>query len=425
MAEQRIKELRWVRAADLNPDPRNWRVHSQEQRAVFRQMAAHLGLVNAVIAREDTTGNLVLVDGHLRQDELPPDHLMPVLVVDLDEHEAAEAMATLDPIAGLAGTDVESLNQLIDQFGADMQELMQGFANSLGLGDELADRTNETPSKSEPDEIPDDTPPISKAGTIWQLGDHRLMCGSSLNSNAVTRLLVKDRPRLLITDPPWGVDYDPTWRNRLSAAGRSMGKPANDGIGFDWSKALDIYLPEVCYVWSPPDDLIVRFVDALKSRSVSIANILVWAKDTHAMSRGHYQRKHEVCLYGVREGCAADWIGDRSETTIWNIPNIISWGNRDFFNRNDPNARLRNDHPTPIDVETDHSTQKPVECMERPIRNHEGDVYDPFVGSGTTLIAAERQGRKCYAMEIEPRYVDMAVARWEAYTGRKAEKVMP
>ena len=100
----------------------------------------------------------------------------------------------------------------------------------------------------------------------------------------------------------------------------------------------------------------------------------------------------------MRKGATAKWIGDRSQSTVWDI----SW---------DKN------------VEGGHSTQKPVECMERPIRNHEGDVYDPFVGSGTTIIAAERQSRTCYAMELEPRYVDAAVARWEAYTGRKAEPV--
>ncbi len=115
------------------------------------------------------------------------------------------------------------------------------------------------------------------------------------------------------------------------------------------------------------------------------------------ISRGHYHWQHECLWYGVLSGKTAKWRGDRSQTTVWDI----TW------DRN---------------VEGGHSTQKPVECMERPLRNHEGDVYDPFVGSGTSIIAAERQNRTCYAMEIDPAYVDAAVTRWEAYTGGAAAK---
>ncbi len=108
--------------------------------------------------------------------------------------------------------------------------------------------------------------------------------------------------------------------------------------------------------------------------------------------------------HAVRDLATTYWRGDRKQTTVWNIHNLNLFSSE----KSEP--------------KTGHGTQKPTECMERPIRNHEGDVYDPFLGSGTTLIAAERQNRTCYAMEIEPRYVDMAVARWEAYTSEKAER---
>ena len=134
---------------------------------------------------------------------------------------------------------------------------------------------------------------------------------------------------------------------------------------------------------------------------------LVWVKQHFVLSRGHYHVQHEPCYYAVRKGAGASWRGDRTQSTVWNIPNPNPMG-----------GQLD-------DMNTDHSTQKPVECMERPIRNHEGDVYDPFVGSGTTIIAAERLDRACYAMEIEPRYVDIAVARWEQFTGEKAVQAAP
>ncbi len=127
-------------------------------------------------------------------------------------------------------------------------------------------------------------------------------------------------------------------------------------------------------------------------------------KQSFAISRGHYHWQHEQCWYAVKAGATAGWMGNRTQSTVWDIANLSPWGGTD-------------------EEFTIHSTQKPLECMERPIRNHEGDVYDPFVGSGTTIIAAERQGRACYAMEIWPCYVDVAIARWEQYTGGRAEQV--
>jgi DNA modification methylase len=123
----------------------------------------------------------------------------------------------------------------------------------------------------------------------------------------------------------------------------------------------------------------------------------MWAKSNFPISRGHYHWRHEACWYAVRGDATAGWIGDHSQTTLWEID----------LDRN---------------VEGGHSTQKPVECMRRPIRNHSGDVYDPFVGSGTTIVAAEREGRGCYALDIDPGYCDVSVRRWERVSGRQAVK---
>ena len=126
-----------------------------------------------------------------------------------------------------------------------------------------------------------------------------------------------------------------------------------------------------------------------------IRNQVIWAKPGFVISRGHYNWQHEPCWYSVRKGSTASWAGDHSQSTLWEIT----------LDKN---------------VDGGHSTQKPVECMARPIRNHSGDVYDPFLGSGTTVIACEQLGRRCYGLEIEPKYVDVILQRWENFTGKTA-----
>ena len=270
---------------------------------------------------------------------------------------------------------------------------------------DLLDRMHGLSKPDMPDEQPltEEPEPRAQRGQVWQLGRHRLMCGDSTSAEDVARLLDGAKPQLMVTDPPYGVEYDPRWRgsdiNSPGSVARE-GTFSNDDSA-EWATVLSLSPSDVAYLWSA--SLHVSTVQ----RSIIDAGyeprcLLIWRKQKIAPSRGHYHWQHEVCWYGVRTGATAKWIGDRKQSTIWDIDNLNHLGGDD-------------------DAIVDHSTQKPLECMERPIRNHEGDVYDPFVGSGTTVIAAERQGRACFAMEIEPRYVDMAVARWEQYTGEKAE----
>ena len=248
--------------------------------------------------------------------------------------------------------------------------------------------------QTDPDDIPEAPEPRTKLGDVWTLGDHRLMCGDSTEAEDVARVLDGATPALMVTDPPYGVDYDAEWRQReLTKGKRAIGKVVNDGRA-DWREAYLLAPGPVAYVWmggvaSPVADLLAC--------GFAFRTMIVWVKNQFVISRGHYHGQHEPCWYAVRSGSPARWCGDRKQSTVWQIDK-------------------------PRKSETGHSTQKPVECMERPIRNHKGDVYDPFVGSGTTIIAAEREKRRCYAMEIAPAYVDVAVARWEAFTGRKATR---
>ncbi|CAA9247912.1 MAG: DNA modification methylase [uncultured Craurococcus sp.] len=220
--------------------------------------------------------------------------------------------------------------------------------------------------------------PVSRLGDLWQLGRHRLLCGDS-------------------TDPPYGVDYNPAWRNAALEGSKTQrtGKVLNDHRA-DWREAWALFPGEVAYVWHGALHA-TSVAESLAACGFEIRAQIVWAKERLVMGRGHYHWQHEPCWYAVRG--TAHWSGDRKQTTLWQI---ASRGQ---------------------DVETTHGTQKPVECMARPIRNNSSPgqaMYEPFCGSGTAVIAAEMEGRACHAIELSPAYVDVAVTRWQAFTGQQA-----
>jgi len=263
-----------------------------------------------------------------------------------------------------------------------------------------------TEGLTDPDDVPEvPEEPTTKPGDLWILGDHRLLCGDSTKAEDVERLMDGNSAELMVTDPPYGVNYDANWRNEAmpekndknrwkDGQGRAIGKVKNDNRA-DWTEAYSLWSGKVSYVWH--DGKVSPLVGGnLESCGLVLRNLIIWGKNQHAISRGNYHHKHEPCWYAVRKGENAGWVGDRTQTTLWNIDK-------------------------PRKSETGHSTQKPIECMETPLKNHEGDVYDPFLGSGTTLIAAEKTGRKCYGMELDPKYCDVIVKRWEDFTGKKAE----
>jgi DNA modification methylase len=223
-------------------------------------------------------------------------------------------------------------------------------------------------------------------GQLWEIGRHRLLCGDSTSAEDVARLLDGNVPALMVTDPPYGVEYEAEWREVLSHAdGRRAGHVANDDR-VDWTEAWRLFPGDVAYTWSPGGDHVILTGYALQQAGYEIRNQIIWRKPHFPISRGHYTYQHEPCWYGVKKGRTAHWIGDHNASTVWDIP----------LDKN---------------VEGGHSTQKPLECMARPIRNHEGDVYEPFAGSGTTIVAAEHLERACYGMEIHPPYVAVALER--------------
>lgn len=267
------------------------------------------------------------------------------------------------------------------------------------------------PSGADPEATPEPpVKPISRPGDLWQLGKHRLLCGDSTKADAVERVLDGKKPHLMVTDPPYGVEYDPTWRDDAGGIfgdgkAKMRGLVQNDNRA-GWKEAWDLFAGDVAYIWcaSLTSDLAIIEIEAagLKRRSQ-----IIWRKPHFQLSRGDYHWQHEPCWYAVRPGRKSRWNGDRTQSTIWDIAGMNPAGR----NRDEGNER------------TGHGTQKPVECMQRPIQNNSkpGDyVYEPFAGSGTTIIAAEVLNRYCLAIELAPNYVDVCVLRWQAFAKGEA-----
>jgi DNA modification methylase len=247
--------------------------------------------------------------------------------------------------------------------------------------------------------------PVSAPGDVWSCDRHRVMCGDATSANDVAHLLKQATPALMVTDPPYGVDYDPMWREEAGLGiQRQTGAVANDDR-VDWSEAFALFPGDVVYVCHAGIHA-PEVASALRAASFEIRSQIIWAKQHFALSRGHYHWQHEPCWYAVRKGCSGNWRGGRKESTLWEVSNLNPFG-----------------AGQPEDAITGHGTQKPVELMRRPILNHteEGEIiYDPFLGSGSTLIAAEQVNRVCHGLEISAAYVDGIVTRWQNLTGKEA-----
>ena len=378
--------------SELIPYANNARTHSDAQVAQIASSIREFGFNNPVLV----DGGNGIIAGHGRVLAAAKLGLHTVPVIELTHLSDAQKRAYIladNRLAENAGWDREllalELGDLAD-LGLDLGEIgFDGAELDALLGHGASDpREEETP------EPPAD--PVSRSGDLWLLGSHRLLCGDATDGAAVARLLDGVRPHLMVTDPPYGVSYDPDWRNRAGASEtKRTGKVANDDRA-DWREAWSLSPGDVAYVWHGALHA-TTVAESLLAFGFEIRSQIIWAKERLVLSRGHYHWQHEPCLYSVRG--KGHWSGDRKQSTLWSIPS-------------------RNQ-----DAETVHGTQKPVDCMRRPMLNNSSPgqaVYEPFCGSGTTLIAAESSGRVCFAMELDPAYVDVCVQRWQAFSRHAA-----
>jgi len=378
----------------LIPYARNARTHDD---AHVSQIAASIrayGWTNPILVDGDSG----IIAGHGRVLAARKLGMATVPVIELAGMSDAEKRAYIladNKIALNAGWATELLSLELGDLDA------LGFDLSLtGFGDEeLACLLNAgTAGLTDPDNVPEvPAEPVSRPGDLWQLGGHRLLCGDSTDAGDVERVLAGVSPHLMVTDPPYGVRYDPAWRRRFvrDAATLATGAVLNDHRA-DWREAWALFPGDVAYVWHGALHA-GTVAESLAACSFVIRSQIIWDKMRLVIGRGDYHFQHEPAIYAVRKGKTGHWSGGRSQTTVWQIPH------------------RRN--------ESGHGTEKPVECMRRPIANNSSPgqaVYEPFCGSGTTIIAAEMTGRTCHAIELNPAYVDVAVRRWQAFTGEQA-----
>lgn len=382
---------------DLKPAKYNPRRISEAAKRGLSASMQRFGCVDPIIWNRHTD---TVVGGHQRLEILVSQGIEQIecVEVDLDPQEEKALNVALNSEKLQGEWDLPALQEVLGELHG-FEGLL--FEELLPLSEEIFKDRNEVEEVVEESQLA-----VSCRGEVWVCGRHRVMCGDSTSAEDTAKLLRGIKPVLMVTDPPYGVDYDPAWRDRadLVVGKRSKGKVVNDDI-VDWSSVWALWDAPVLYSWCA-GLFVARVGGFLEKCSYKLISLIVWVKQHFVISRGDYHWKHEACWYAVKNGHKHNWQGARDQTTVWEISNNNCMGGQG-------------------EEKFGHGTQKPIECMLRPILNNSarGEVVcDPFLGVGTTLIAAERSGRICFGMEISPRYVDMSIRRWEKETGKKAGK---
>ena len=405
----------------LVANPQNARRHPERNLEMIATSLRDVGAARSIVI--DETNGILAGEGVTRAAAAAGLTRLRVIDGDGDELVAVRRrgltpdqktrLALYDNRTGeLAEWDAEILDRLVAA-GTDLS----AFWSKDEL-DQLLEEVHRTTGLMDPDAVPEERPTDIVEGDLFELGRHRLLCGDSTRAADIERLLAGAVPPLMVTDPPYGVDYDPSWRLKagVSRGQGKLGKVLNDDQA-DWTEAWRLFPGAAAYVWHAGlQSSIVQ--SSLERAQFTLRAQIIWAKDRLALSRGDYHWQHEPCWYGVRDGRPGRRTADRSQSTLWRIetPSALE---------HPPEAVTTVwEIPTREDGGHGHGTQKPVECMARPMRNHHApEIFEPFCGSGSSIIAAETLGRRCYANELNPTYVQLDIDRWEAFTGKTAVKV--
>jgi DNA modification methylase len=427
----RIKELRYVRGRDLVPHRNNYRTHPASQIHALRAILNDVGIAAALVGRELPGGKVQIIDGHARAGVLP-DEKLPVLILDVDEQEAAKLLATLDPLSAMAGIDGDALRKVLEAAQLEDEALLR-------MVDGLLPKVDPKEGLTDPDAVPEPPEkPESKRGDVWILGEHRLLCGDSSKAEDVDRLLDGAKVHLVATDPPYGVKVEPRSNNAIAAGLSSFqakhhqkldvsrhpekAKPThrrmrakdrpleNDFLpDEEFARRLLAWFGNLARVLMPGGSFYIwggyancgNYPPALKACGLYFSQAIIWNKLHPVLTRKDFMGAHEWCFYGWKEGAGHRFFGPANVPDLWEVKKVA------------PQHMV-------------HLTEKSVELSVRPIQysSRPGEnVLDLFGGSGSTLIAAEQTGRRAYLAEIDPAYADVIVNRFEAFTGKKAKRV--
>lgn len=387
-------EIVYLDPHELTPYEHNTRKHTPEDIDQIKESIEANGFNDPIGIWGEKN---LIVEGHGRQIaalEMGLDKVPCIRLDHLTETQRRDYAIRHNRTAELSGWDFGKLEEEIAALeieGVDLSGLKFELDGLNGGG--IAESNIVEDEPPEPPEAP-----IAKRGDIWQLGRHRLMCGDSTMVEDVQKLMDGQLADLLLTDPPYNVDYEGKTKDKLKIENdKQNDENFRQFLTDAFTAANNVMKPgAVFYIWHA-DREGYNFRGACKDAGWTVRQCLIWNKNAMVMGRQDYQWKHEPCLYGWKDGAGHLWASDRKQTTV-----------------------IDYEKPQRNDI---HPTMKPVGLFDYQIKNNTkgGDiVLDLFGGSGTTVIACEQNGRTCYTMELDPRYVDAIVTRWENLTGKKA-----
>lgn len=379
---------------DLKQDRRNYRKHNKKNLDLIKKSVEEVGLGRSVVC--DSEGELICGNGLVSQ----LDKKTKIKVVETDGSELVVVKRT-----DLKTDDLKRKQlAILDNSSSDTSEFDFELLNEDFDAETLQDWGLDVDLKIDDkeiieDEVPEEVETRCKLGDIWQLGDHRLMCGDSTKVQDVEKLMNGEVADLLLTDPPYNVNYEGKTKDKLKIKNDLMDDLNFQGFLKNAFSCADKFMKPgaVFYIWHA-DSEGYAFRGACYEIGWDVRQTLIWNKNTMVLGRQDYQWKHEPCLYGWKDGAGHLWASDRKQTTVID------------FNKPNRNA--------------EHPTMKPVGLFDYQIKNNtKGSdiVLDLFAGSGTTVIACEQDGRKARVMELDPHYCDVVITRWENLTGKKAE----
>ena len=388
----------------LVPYARNARTHSESQVAQIAGSIAEFGFVNPVLVGGDN----IIIAGHGRVMAAKKLGLQTVPTIKLDhltENQRRALVIADNKIAENAGWDEELLRLELQNLADEDFDLdLLGF-DDVEL-DDLLTSLDDDEAAALDENIPEvQENPVSRTGDIWIMGEHRLLCGDSTSEADMKKLMAGDLADMVFTDPPYNVNYGDTAKDKLRSKGGAKAgrKIMNDNLGDDFEafltaacKNMLAHTKGALYICMSSSEL-DTLQSAFRNAGGKWSTFIIWAKNTFTLGRSDYQRQYEPILYGWKDGNDRYWCGARDQGDVW------------FYNK-----------PQKNDL---HPTMKPVDLVVRGIKNSSKTldiVLDPFGGSGSTLIAAEHTGRQARLIELDPKYVDVIVRRWQEMTGLQA-----